>query len=181
MIIVTGSARKPLQGWNNKLLHFPSSASLFRHFLTALYTFSSSVETHPTSGLWMKTLAGSVLSTMVTRETCTGCCRSSFMGLVINMKFVWLEQTFRKPTKVVSKKYLKKRRRWWLEINIKVNRGQERRTAVAEASHLTLDCHQPFDGDVVHVHVMRLHWGCVVSRLKIRPAHSRSAACTKFK
>lgn len=52
---------------------------------------------------------------------------------------------------------------------------------VVEASNLTLDCHQPFDGIVVHVYVMRLLWGSVVSRCKVWPADSRSAACTKFK
>lgn len=56
------------------------------------------------SGLWTKTLAPSVLSTIVMPETCTGCCRSSLIGLVMNMKFVSLEQTFRKPTNVVSRK-----------------------------------------------------------------------------
>lgn len=51
----------------------------------------------------MKTLAPSVLSINVAPVTCTGCCRSSFSGLVMNMKFVSLEQTFLKPTKVVSR------------------------------------------------------------------------------
>lgn len=55
------------------------------------------------SGLWTKTLAPSVLSTIVMPETSTGCCRSSLIGLVMNMKFVSLEQTFRKPTNVVSR------------------------------------------------------------------------------
>lgn len=52
----------------------------------------------------MKTLASSVLSIIVMSETCTGCCRSSLIGLVMNMMFVSLEQTFRKPTNVVSGK-----------------------------------------------------------------------------
>lgn len=54
------------------------------------------------SGLWTKTLASSVLSIILMAETCTGCCRSSLSGLVMNMKFVSLEQMFRKLTNVVS-------------------------------------------------------------------------------
>lgn len=57
-----------------------------------------------TSGLWMKTWASSELSTNAMPETCTGCCRSSLIGLVMNMKFVSLEQTCVKPTNVVSRK-----------------------------------------------------------------------------
>ena len=57
---------------------------------------------YPRSALCMKTLDASTLSTILMSETCTGCCRSSLSGLVMNMKFVSLEQTFRKPTNVVS-------------------------------------------------------------------------------
>lgn len=55
-----------------------------------------------TSGLWMKILASSVLSTTVIPEVWMGCCRSSLIGLVMNMTLVSLEQTFLKPTKTVS-------------------------------------------------------------------------------
>lgn len=58
--------------------------------------------TYPRSGLWTKTLAFSVLSIISMPETCTGCCRSSFIGLVMNMTFVSAEQTFRKLTNTVS-------------------------------------------------------------------------------
>lgn len=54
------------------------------------------------SGLWMKTLASSVLSTTVIPEVWMGCCRSSLIGLVMKMMLVSLEQTFLKPTKTVS-------------------------------------------------------------------------------
>lgn len=57
---------------------------------------------YPTSGLWMKTLAPSVLSAIAMPETCTGCCRSSLIGLVMNIKFVSLVHTFLKLTNVVS-------------------------------------------------------------------------------
>lgn len=55
-----------------------------------------------TSGRWMKTLASSVLSITVMPETCTGCCRSSLIGLVRNMTSVSPEQAVRKPTNIVS-------------------------------------------------------------------------------
>lgn len=57
---------------------------------------------YPTSGLWMKTLAPSVLAAIAMPETCTGCCRSSLIGLVMNIKFVSLVHTFLKLTNVVS-------------------------------------------------------------------------------
>lgn len=50
----------------------------------------------------MKTLASSVLSNVSIPDTCTGCCRSSLVGLVMNMKLLSLEQTFLKPAKMVS-------------------------------------------------------------------------------
>lgn len=61
------------------------------------------------------------------------------------------------------------------------NQGQEGTRAATEASDLTFDGHQPFDGVVVHVDVMRLLWSSVVSRCKVRPGDSRSATCTKLK
>ena len=58
--------------------------------------------TYARFGLWMKTLLSSVLSSTVSLCTCTGCCRSSLPGWVMNMAFLWLEHTVLNPTKVVS-------------------------------------------------------------------------------
>lgn len=53
-------------------------------------------------------------------------------------------------------------------------------TAFIGATYLTPDCHQSFDGVVVHVDVMGLRWSIIVSRCKVRPADSRSATCTEL-
>lgn len=127
---------------------------------------------YPTSGLWMKTLAPSVLSTIAMPETCTGCCRSSLIGLVMNIKFVWLVHTFLKFTNVVSGEK---------------NQQSKFRDFTVESEHwtktskpeLTFDCHQSFDGVVVHVQMMHLYRSIIVPRRKVRPADSRSASCTE--
>lgn len=111
-------------------------------------------------------------------ETCRGCCRSEFCGLVMNMTFVSPEQTFWKPMNVVSTKRNEDQagNHWDHCVNSSIHL---KRLQKSSASELTLDCQLPFDGVVVVVPMMWLYGSFVVLRVKCRAADPNSASCAE--